>query len=237
MQHYGIRGQVYKWFHSYLTNRTQSISGAHSKLLNISYGVPQGSILGPILFLLYINDITTCSNTLKFTLFADDTSLLCENKTIALLETSLNNELKNVATWITSNKLSLNINKSNFILFSNDKIKHSINIKYNNKSLERKTCCKYLGVWIDEKLSWEDQISTVYTKICQGIGIISKLRHLLSPNEIKNIYYSYVQSHLLYGIIIWGNAKNSSLNNINKLLYKCSALMTFSKKNWSKELN
>ena len=148
MQHYGIRGQVYKWFHSYLTNRTQSvfISGAHSKLLNISHGVPQGSILGPILFLLYINDITTCSNTLKFTLFADDTSLLCENKTIALLETSLNNELKNVATWITSNKLSLNINKSNFILFSNDKIKHSINIKYNNKSLERKTCCKYLGI-------------------------------------------------------------------------------------------
>ena len=117
--HYGVRGIVNDWFSSYLINRVQTTQiGSHvSEKQNTLCGVPQGSVLGPLLFLIYVNDIYNASNKLEFFLFADDTNLLYANKNLKSLETVMNNELLKVVDWLTANKLSLNVKKTNYIIF------------------------------------------------------------------------------------------------------------------------
>ena len=119
LNYYGFRGIVNQWFSSYLSNRTQSTEiGSHiSSKLNINCGVPQGSVLGPLLFLLYINDIQYCSSKLQFFLFADDTNALYAHKDLKTLELTVNAELHNLYNWLTSNKRSLNIKMSNHVIF------------------------------------------------------------------------------------------------------------------------
>ena len=113
LDHYGIRGTALQWFHSYLSNRKQFVShnGESSKLQSINCGVPQGSVLGPLLFLLYINDLPNFSNILQFYLFADDTNIYYEADTLVNLELTINRELKKLHTWLIVNRLSLNIDK------------------------------------------------------------------------------------------------------------------------------
>ena len=116
---YGIRGIAKDWFVSYLSDRQQfvTVNGVKSDLTSISCGIPQGSVLGPILFLLYINDFHLCSALFDFHLFADDANLFYRHKDIKLWQQNINDELKNVSLWLCSNKLSLNIEKSNFVIF------------------------------------------------------------------------------------------------------------------------
>ena len=119
LDYYGIRGVTKDWFTSYLTNRYQyvSLGQTESELLSVSCGVPQGSVLGRLLFLIYINDFSKCSEILDFHLFADDANLFYKHKNLKVLESKVNNELVNIHTWLSANKLSLNIDKSNFIIF------------------------------------------------------------------------------------------------------------------------
>ena len=119
LNHYGFRGIINDWFSSYLKNRTQATTVGHhvSDKAAVGCGVPQGSILGPLLFLLYVNDIHRCSNKFRFYLFADDTNILYADKNLRDLETIVNIELQNVYNWLTANKLTLNIKKSNFVIF------------------------------------------------------------------------------------------------------------------------
>ena len=118
LNHYGFRGIINSWFSSYLKNRTQTtqVDRHISDKAVVGCGVPQGSVLGPLLFLLYVNDIHRCSNKLRFYLFADDTNILYADKNLKDLETTVNNELQNLYNWLTANKLTLNIKKSNFVI-------------------------------------------------------------------------------------------------------------------------
>ena len=131
LENYGLRGTVLQWFESYLSNRERvvKISNVLSEKKYISCGVPQGSILGPILFLLHIHDIKNSSLILKFFLFADDTSTLLINKNIKEIEKTYNKELDNVKNWLDSNKLSLNMNKSNLVLSQKNKRHVTIKLK------------------------------------------------------------------------------------------------------------
>ena len=119
LNHYGFRGIINSWFSSYLKNCTQTtqVDRYISDKAVVGCGVPQGSVLGPLLFLLYVNDIHRCSNKLRFYLFADDTNILYADKNLKDLETTVNNELQNLYNWLTANKLTLNIKKSNFVIF------------------------------------------------------------------------------------------------------------------------
>ena len=159
MEHYGIRGVCLNLFKNYLANRQQctEINGTISDIEITKCGVPQGSILGPILFLIYINDIVNSSKLLKFYLFADDTTLFYSSKNKAGTEDIVNREIGKVTNWLISNKLSLNIKKSCYLTFSLVKRHQHINIKINNQPIEGKSYTKYLGVIIDNKLTLERQ--------------------------------------------------------------------------------
>ena len=171
LNHYGFRGIINKWFSSYLQDRTQTSQvGPHiSERTLTTCGVPQGSVLGPLLFLLYINDIYTCSKKLNFYLFADDTNILYADKNLKSLEYTVNAELHKLYVWLTSNKLSLNIKKSNFVIFRpyqkrlpfQPKISIFDNEKNMNVFLDCKDYVKYLGILLDYNLSWKNHIEYI----------------------------------------------------------------------------
>ena len=142
LEHFGVRGVAYKLFNDYLSNRTQSVFYCNtlSPPLPITCGVPQGSILGPLLFLIYINDFSRCSSVLHFTLFPDDTTLLLSDKSIKTLHDIVNKELKNVDEWLQTNKLSINISKTNYKIFrNNSKLSDTENIFLNQIPIMRIT--------------------------------------------------------------------------------------------------
>ena len=231
LKHYGIRGLAYRWFENYLFNRRQfvSIGNVSSEYTDLICGIPQGSTLGPILFLIYINDIHTCSKLLSIRLFADDTNVFYSDKNLNNLEQIINEELIKLTDWLRANKLSLNISKSKYMLISSsNKLKVNLDIKIGNISLKQSEFVKYLGIYIDHNLTWKAHINYISKKISKSIGIISKLRHYVDLPTIKQVYYSLVYPYLQYGISVWGNTYKTRLSHLNKLNNKAIRIMTFS---------
>ena len=235
--HYGVRGIVNDWFSSYLINRVQTTQiGSHvSEKQNTLCGVPQGSVLGPLLFLIYVNDIYKASNTLEFFLFVDDTNLLYANKNLRSLETVMNDELLKIVDWLTANKLSLNVKKTNYIIFDpyQKRLNYDVNIKILDSrvnkyfNLERKEYVKYLGVMIDNHLLWKHHINYVALKISRNIGILSKLRHFVPLKTLYGIYNSLIFPYLSYGLIAWGQAAKTHLEKLLILQKRVVRLINF----------
>ena len=182
----------------------------------IKSGVPQGSILGPILFLLYINDIENCSKLISFILFADDTNIFYSNKCLKTLSNIIQTEIDKVAEWLNVNKLSLNTTKTKIILFRspNKKPSQTIKININGKNIEQVKSTTFLGIIIDECLTWKDHIAKVAKKIIRAAGIIAKIRHFVNRNTLKLIYYALVYPYLIYGNLTWGNTYKSRIQKI-----------------------
>ena len=241
LNHYGFRGVTNKWFSSYLDGRTQTTqTGSHiSKRQNTTCGVPQGSVLGPLLFLIYINDIQESSDKLKLFLFADDTNAVYADKNLKSLETTVNQELSKLFDWLTANKLTLNINKTNFVIFRpaqrkltyHPKIMIFDNDQKKNVAVECKESVRYLGVIIDNNLSWKNHIDHVAIKISRTIGLICKLRHFLPRHILLTIYRSLVTPYLTYGLIAWGQACKSHLEKLLKLQKRALRFIYFSERN------
>ena len=206
-----------------------------SQKQNTLCGVPQGRVLGPFLFLIYVNNIYKASDKINFYLFADDTNLLYVNKNLKSLEVVMNAELLKIVEWLTANKLSLNIKKTNFVIFHpyQKRLNHDVNIKVNDNCLNKyfilecKEYVKYLGVMIDNHLSWKRHIYYVALKISRNVGIISKLRHFVPQKTLFSIYNSLILPYLSYGLVAWGQAAKSHLQKFIVLQKRAVRLINF----------
>ena len=182
-----------------------------SDLRNVICGVPQGSILGPKLFILYINDICNVSNLLKFVLFADDTNIFCSHNDIYSLCRMISNELLKLNVWFAVNKLSLNVNKTNYMLFSNCKINSDLIITINNVNIDRVYVTKFLGVYIDHNLNWKEHIFNISRKLSKSIGIIHKASQMLNTKALYTLYCAIFLPYLNYCSEVWGNTYKSNV--------------------------
>ena len=229
LSRYGIDGAFFNFFKSYLENRSQfvKLDNVKSSILSIKYGVPQGSILGPLLFLIFINDLPNATNFF-IKLFADDTFLCAQNADFQSLETEVNIEIHKVFQWLISNKLTLNIAKSKFMIISNSKSKpERFQISLNDSQLEECDKYKYLGVIIDKNLSWKPHVEYISGKISKACGALAKLRHCIGTNVLVEIYHALIHSYVRYGILTWGAATETTLKPLQTLLNKALRIITF----------
>ena len=214
---YGIRGTVLQWFISYLSNRKQYtvLSNHESDLEFISYGVPQGSVLGPLLFLIYMNDIQYAVPHAKLKLFADDTNLFLHNSDPANLFATANISMSQLSEWFTVNRLSLNLNKTCYSIFGpNHKVSTGFHLHINGQEVQKTQSCKYLGIIIDCNLKWRDHIGYIYNKLIKFVSIFYKIRSKLTPDVLRMIYFAFVYPLLLYGIEVYAN---TTMNHLTKL--------------------
>lgn len=218
---YGLPDLLCKWFESYLKNRKQFVSAdnCESSLLSVLCGVPQGSILGPLLFLIYINDFPNVCQALTAIIFADDSNFFYSHHCIEDLFAQVNSALRRISDWVLANKLSLNISKTKYCLFLNRHQKHKLPrdlplLKIDNYQIERCKNLNFLGVVYDEMLTWKPHIDCIKNKISKNIGILYRARPFLHDSAIKQLYFSFIHSYLSYGNIVWASVSRSVLTDL-----------------------
>ena len=182
--------------------------------MNITCGIPQGSLLGPLLFIIYMNDFYRASDVLSFILFADDSSIFFSNPDPHILINTVNIELMKITQWIRANKLSLNIKKTKCMLFSNSIELLPNDVVIDGHALEVVKDITFLGVTVDNKLSWKPHIDNVCKKISRNVGVINRLKPYLPSGALHILYSSLILPYLNYGILAWGTSSQIHLERI-----------------------
>lgn len=214
MNIYGIRGLPLELFKSYLKGRSQCvvINCKQSECVHVNHGVPQGSVLGPLLFIIYINDLYKFLLPNKCVMFADDTTLICSDKILKNLLHCSKEMVKKAEDWFTINKLKLNQQKTQEIIFSS----HS--------DISQGNSAKLLGIVLDDKLNWSSHVEQLSRKLSSVIFLFRQMKSILNLDILKLSYFSLFHSHLTYGILIWGNSYHA--NKVFRLQKKVVRLMT-----------
>ena len=205
------------------------VNGVKSSIQCNNCGVPQGSVLGPLLFLIYINDIVNSSNLFRFSLFADDTVATLSGRNLQTLVSSVNREISNVSLWFKVNNLSLNHSKTNYIIFRTRKRRVPTNLPeifIDDVIINKVDNVKFLGVNINEYLDWGTHISVISNSVARSVGILSKFKFILPSNILKLIYNSLILPHLSYCNHIWGNTFKSHLKKLHILQKKSVRMIT-----------
>ena len=221
----GVRGCAHKWFASYLENRKQfvCVNDHYSETKINMYGVPQGSILGPLLFLLFINDFPNSNNFFKFTLFADDSNLLCKSKGRSLNEfyDDINSNLVPVYKWLISNKIKVNVDKCKYMVFSYRKQLQMQSLKFGTGYIEETPSIKFLGVTIDNNLTFKEHILHVKNKLAKKVGLLYRLNKFLPISVLRCIYSSIILPHFSYCILVWYSASAYLISKLFVVQKKC----------------
>ena len=225
LEHYGVRGSVLTLLHSYLSNRKQYVGGdggIDSVLLEINIGVPQGSVLGPLLFIIFINDLVECT-ALGSVLFADDAAFLNSHTSLKHLQKIMNDETKLICEWLIVNELTINVKKTKYMLIHHkrdakfNRMVKKFKLNVNNYCIKQVNEFKYLGVNIDNKLNWKCHIDYLSSQISKASGILYRYKNKMPTHALKLIYHSLIGSKLHYGISAWGSAKSTALKKLNML--------------------
>ena len=221
MEKYGLRGTCLDWFKSYLTDRDMRVkcrtrhgTDILSDTYKIDYGTAQGSCLGPLIFMIFCNDLRLNLEYLKSIQFADDSTLMKSHKNLRYLTFCIENDLNLIQDWFNTNKLTLNVDKTVCMVFSPRPIEKPV-INLSGITLPVVPCSKFLGLWIDSKLSWGEHIRKLITRLHSRLGLLKRSKRLLSVHARRCLYYAQIHSILTYGILLWGNM--ISLTQINKL--------------------
>ena len=237
LPYFGIQGSYINWFKSYLSNRQQYVTYNDKKanIRTISCGVPQGSILGPLLFLLYVNDLQHASKIIKAIMFADDTNFFYSDNNIKNMFKIVNQELKRVQIWFNANKLSLNVSKTKYSFFHSSAYKDKIplrlpTLEINNIIIKRDPTMKFLGVLLDENLNWKTHISCIEKKISKNLGILYKARFVPNEKCSKQLYFAFIHSYLNYGNIAWASTSKTKLATLIRRQKHASRIIYFKDK-------
>jgi len=240
LDNYGIRGNAYCLITSYLTNRKQYVNvlGEDSDKLPILFGVPQGSVLGPLLFLLYINDICNTTDLGSFVLFADDTNIFVVSNTKSKAYEKANIVLKIVNNYMLCNKLHINLKKCCYMYFCPSRNKNNTDIiadnsiddddeslLLNNYKIKQVNEAKFLGVTIDDRLNWGPHIKNLVTKLRSCTGQIYRFKDNIPHKLHKDIYHTLFESHLTFGISVWGGLSRNRLEPLFVVQKKCIRIL------------
>ena len=212
LEKYGIKGLPLQLLASYLTDRQQYtiVNQYKSKSRDVICGIPQGSTLDPFLFNIYINDLPLASNS-TIHLFADDTNLTLSHSNVSTLQQNINDELVNVSNWFKVNKLSINFNKTEFMVVATKQNKPELKVSIDNNPIKQSHQIKYLGVLIDDNLNWKQQIKEQCSKVARESWALNQLKHFVDEQYLRSVYHCLIYSHLQYCISSWGTASKSTL--------------------------
>ena len=240
MNMYGLTGLEHDWFTSYLENRKQfcRVNGTSSDVRRINCGVPQGSCLGPLLFLININDLPFSLQKSHVSMYADDTAISLSSKSIGDLQNDLNLDLLKLQDWLHANKLSLNVEKTqSLVIGSGPNIRKiesqpdappSFSFSIGDQDIEMITNTRYLGVQIDSKLDWDKHIDTIKTKANRALGLIKYSKKYLPSDILNKMYREIVEPHLSYCCSVWGCCNESKLDVLQKIQNRAARIVTSS---------
>ena len=237
----GMRGNSGSWFTSFLSNRKQfcTVNGQQSGARLVTCGIPQGSCLGPLMFIIYLNDFEKCLEFSKASMYADDTHVTLTSSNIDVLLTNAHQELRNISEWMRINKLSANPEKTEYMIIGHPRRTNKVEIlqplHLNDSEIKRVTKTKSLGVMVDEGLNWEDQFNKAKGKINGGLKSLKKLKNLISQSQLDHVYRALIESHLRYANVIWGSLPKSKLNTLQRLQDRARSVIEKArlKDNWS----
>ena len=222
LQLYGINGVFLAIIASYLSNRYQCVEymNVKSGLQKITMGVPQGSILGPLLFLLYINDFPKISTKFESFLYADDTALFFKADSTNELQKMLDEELPKVHKWLQTNKLTLNIDKTVYQIYNKSKTEEHVQVNLAGSLIQQTNVVKYLGIMVEENMKWEAHVMHISRIISRNIGIINRSKHFLNKEYLQLLYNAMVLPYINYCCLLWGTSSKSALHRLTILQKK-----------------
>ena len=231
MKKYGFSPNCISWFKAYLTDRTHS-TFCHNKFsdfLKVNTGIPQGSVLGPLMFLLYINDLST--HVPRCNLFADDSMISSSSTNHLLCIQQLQRDITSTADWFISNKLTVNVEKTCIMMLGTrqhteayDANPPVMTLNQSPLTIRQEYC--YLGLIIDPNLKWEGHVQKVCKKLGPIVSQLSRLRSVLTKSQLNALYFSFVQSHIDYGLTIWGHCSKANLQKVQRFQNWCSRIVT-----------